>query len=260
VCYSGSEKRVEARLPNYITTFAYSAAPFLDRLLERTSSLGVAGGSTVEALAGALPIRLNPRREPLRVVPISCASPPKSKPLATSIARMISTKLNGSDVGVPDLQSVPVATENHAETAKSHPNWAQVFDTNGFCREDLQMVLTSAGNFHRWEEWGPIRRRDLEDAGVIGDINLSLVPAKRADTSPRGAFTRYARLGTGLSLAAFQDLASRAVRTSRPGVVLAVLGENKREITARLIELAAINILVCDLELAIWLKRIFRIR
>lgn len=89
---------------------------------------------------------------------------------------------------------------------------------------------------------------------------LSPVPGKRAETSQRGAFTRYARLGTSLSLAAFQKLANQAVQGPHPGVVLAVLGENKSKITKRLIELRAVNILCCDVELAICLKRAFGIR
>jgi DNA-binding transcriptional regulator LsrR (DeoR family) len=265
VVYSGGKREPrEYEWPAIVDRFAHNAAWVIHEVLKNSKNVGVCWGSTIaNVITGLHSLRIPIDPDQKRVSVFPTAGQPLGRYFkdagtdATTLAKRLSTYLNGTAKHVPSLDNVwPVIPKKFRDSADindflSHiDSYRDIFGEGPHDKRTLlsraDTILASCGCFHNWKTFVPewINTDDEVDVTkvAIGDIGGALIPDPSVSENE---FKAIARLWTGIRLDHFEIVARAS-----PGVIVCAVGWNKGKIALELVRRGLVTVLVIDNELA----------
>jgi DNA-binding transcriptional regulator LsrR (DeoR family) len=243
--------------------------------------MAVTWGSTVSHLVDGLShlIRSNPVTHRLRVVPV-CGEPlgrASERDTSSRLAKRLHELANGDkDQPLPSLTGVPALISRSFRGAHLDGIWkfvrrsasySEIFGSRKPLINQVDSLLTAVGTarqpmgFMHAEllKAGSRPRKELTSAAlaklVVGDIGGVLLPRPGLGAAGRAEVEALNAMWTGANLSHLKRIAQQASRSTRPGVIVATMGEDRAESLAQAIRDGLVNELIVDRPLASALAR-----
>lgn len=260
-----------------LARFGRAAAPCVDELLRRASSVAVTWGLTVSCVVDEL--ERNPRppvAPPIAFFPV-CAEPERftgARQSSSMLAARLNAVFNAGRGEQWSLTRVPAfiprrftGKERHGIEAMMHasPSYQRIFGTRRRQPDSAEQpliaaadaLLTSIGhsahpvgfNYEELLSAGGIAQDRLEQL-VVGDIGGVLIRRPGLSRSDQRRVDTLNAMWTGLRYDDLAALAARADRGATPGVVVASCGRSRDEILHAVVTKGLVNELVLDGEAA----------